>query len=327
MNILGIETTCDETSLALVKDGNQIIAEVTLSQVDKHAPYGGVVPELGAREHIKNIEFLGENFFKAIEGYQIDAVAVASKVGLPPAVQVGESYAAALAKAKKVPLIPVNHVVAHLWGVWIDPAFTDKPEYPFLGLVVSGGHTQIIRFDSSEDYEILGSTLDDAVGESFDKVAAMLNLPYPGGPQIEKISEKGDSHAVKLPMPLENDDSLNFSFAGLKTAVRQYVEKELPNQHEVYKQYFVADVAASFQRTAFTHIAQKLEKAMKSTGISQIVVGGGVAASQRLADILFSYLGESGLKFDLFIPNKKYCTDNASVIAGYAINLIKAVES
>jgi N6-L-threonylcarbamoyladenine synthase len=296
-----------------------------MSQVAKHAPYGGVVPELGAREHIKNIELLGENFFKAIAGYKVDAIAVASKVGLPPAVQVGEAYAQGLAKAMNIPLIPVNHVIAHLWGTWIDPAFIEKPEYPFLGLVVSGGHTQLITFDSPTTYDIIGTTKDDAIGESFDKVAQMLGLPYPGGPEIERVAEEGDTMAVPLPIPLEHEDTLDFSFAGLKTAVRTYVEKELPKQHEVYKKYFIADVAASFQRTAFLHLSQKVSKAMKQTGLQQLVVGGGVAASQRLADQLFSYLAEQEHKFDLFIPDRKYCTDNASTIAGYANNLFKAL--
>ncbi len=321
MTILGIETTCDETSFALVENGTKIIAEVTMSQIAKHAQYGGVVPELGAREHIKNIEQLGTNFFKAIEGYPIDAVAVAAKVGLPPAVQVGESYAAALAKAKNVPLIPINHVVAHVWGVWVDNSFTEKPNFPFLGLIVSGGHTQLVTFSSPTQFDIIGETLDDAIGEAFDKVASILGLPYPGGPEIERISETGDSHAVPFTIPLEHDDTMNFSFAGLKTAVRTYVEKELPNQHETYKKYFIADVAASFQRVAFTHIAQKVEKAIKETGATQLVVGGGVASSQRLTDILFSYFEEKGIKCELFVPNRKYCTDNASVIAGYASNL------
>jgi len=322
MNILGIETTCDETSFALVQDGIKVIHEVTMSQVAKHAQYGGVVPELGAREHVKNIEQLGQKFFDAIKGHTIDAVAVASKVGLPPAVQVGESYANALAQALQVPLIPVNHVIAHVWGVWIDESFIEKPTFPFLGLIVSGGHTQLVTFSSPTEFDIIGETLDDAVGESFDKVASMLGLPYPGGPEIERVAEKGDSKAVTFTIPLEHEDSLNFSFAGLKTAVRTYIEKELPKQHDTYKDYFIADVAASFQLTAFTHLAQKVEKAIKQTGYTQLVVGGGVAASQRLTDILFSYFEEKEMKVQLFVPNRKFCTDNASIIAGYASNLV-----
>lgn len=323
MNILGIETTCDETSFALVADGTRIISEMTMSQIEKHSMRSGVVPELGAREHVKNINELGEKFFKTIENQKIDAVAVASKVGLPPAVQVGEAYAAALAKAKNVPLIPINHVVAHVWGVWVDVSFIEKPAFPFLGLIVSGGHTQLVTFSSPTEFDIIGETLDDAVGEAFDKVAHILGLPYPGGPEIERVSEKGDSHTVPLTIPLEHDDSLNFSFSGLKTAVRTYVEKELPNQHETYKPYFIADVAASFQRVAFMHIAQKVEKALKQTGFTRLVVGGGVASSQRLTDILFSYFEEKEIKCELFVPNRKYCTDNASVIAGYANNLLE----
>lgn len=325
MNIVGIETTCDETSFALVKDGTTVIHEVTMSQVAKHAQYGGVIPELGAREHVKNIEQLGEKFFKAIEGHKIDAVAVASKVGLPPAVQVGEAYANALAKALQVPLIPINHVIAHVWGVWIDVSLLMKPVFPFLGLIVSGGHTQLITFSSPTEYDIIGETLDDATGEAFDKVASILGLPYPGGPEIERVADTGDSKAVPFTIPLAHDDTLNFSYAGLKTAVRTYVEKELPLQHELYKKYFIADVAASFQFVAFTHLAQKVEKALKQTGATQLVVGGGVASSQRLTDLLFSYFEEKGIKCELFVPNRKYCTDNASVIAGYAHNLAEVV--
>lgn len=324
MNIVGIETTCDETSFALVQDGEKILHEVTMSQILKHAPYGGVVPELGAREHVKNIEQLGEKFFQDIKKYPIDGIAVASKVGLPPAVQVGEAYAHGLAKALNVPLYPINHVVAHVWGVWIDSAFVEKPTFPFLGVIVSGGHTQLVTFSSPTEFDIIGETKDDAIGEAFDKVASILGLPYPGGPEIERVSEKGDSHAVALPIPLEHEDTLDFSFAGLKTAVRTYVEKELPKQHETYKEYFIADVAASFQRVAFTHIAQKLEKAIAKTGAKQVVIGGGVAASQRLTDILYSYMHEKEIKVDLFVPHRQYCTDNASVIAGYAFNLASA---
>jgi len=272
---------------------------------------------------VKNIEQLGGKFFEDIKGNTISAIAVASKVGLPPAVQVGESYAHALAQALQVPLIPINHVVAHVCGIWVDDSFIVKPTFPFLGLIVSGGHTQLIDFSSPTEFDILGETLDDAIGEAFDKVASVLGLPYPGGPEIERVSEKGDSHAVTLPIPLEHDDSMNFSFAGLKTAVRTYVEKELPKQHETYKEFFVADVAASFQRVAFTHIAQKAEKTLKQTGYKQLVVGGGVASSQRLTDILFSYFEEKEIKVELFVPNRKYCTDNASVIAGYASNLLE----
>jgi len=323
MNILGIETTCDETSFSLVRGGREVIHEITMSQIDKHAPYGGVVPELGAREHVSNIQQLGEKFFKDISEYNVDAIAVASKVGLPPAVQVGEAYAAGLAKARKIPLIPVNHVIAHIWSVWIDEEFKEKPIFPLLGLVVSGGHTQLITFDSPTDYEVIGSTMDDALGESFDKVAQMLGLSYPGGPIIEKVAREGDSFVGEFPIPLENDKSLNFSLAGLKTAVRTYVEREMPKQHETYKEYFIADVAASFQKAAFTHIANKVGLALKETGYKQLVVGGGVAASQALTDRLYSYIQEAKLDCELFVPSRKNCTDNASMIAGYAVNLMQ----
>jgi N6-L-threonylcarbamoyladenine synthase len=320
MNILGIETTCDETSLALVADGNKIIEEMTVSQILKHQKYGGVVPDLGAREHLTNLTQIGAEFIEKVKDHNIDAVAVASKIGLPPAVQVGEAYAAGLAKSLNVPLIPVNHVLAHMWGVWVDPAFDEKPQFPLLGLIVSGGHTQLITFDSPTDYEIIGDTLDDAVGEAFDKVASMLKLPYPGGPQVEEQAKIGDNGAIAFPVPMKDDERLVFSFSGLKTAVRTYIDKERPNVAPGLEKFFVADVCASFQEVAFQSIANKVTQAMKETKLNTLVIGGGVAANQRLIDVLFREISEKGFQFDLFVPNLKYCTDNGSLIAGYAFN-------
>lgn len=322
MNILGIETTCDETSLALVADGQKIIDEITVSQILKHQPYGGVVPDLGAREHLTNLTQIGGEFITKLRsaGHSIDAVAVAAKVGLPPAVQVGEAYAAGLSKSLNVPLIPINHVLAHLWGVWVDPSFDEKPVFPLLGLIVSGGHTQLISFDSPTEYEIIGDTLDDAVGEAFDKVASMLKLPYPGGPQIEESAKIGDSQAIDFPVPMKDDERLRFSFSGLKTAVRTYIDKERPKILPEMEKFFVADVAASFQDVAFQSIANKVNQALKETGHKILVIGGGVAANQRLVDVLFREIGNAGHQFDLFVPSLKYCTDNGSLIAGYAFN-------
>jgi len=320
MNILGVETTCDETSLAIVSNGRTIVQEVTITQIEKHKQYGGVVPDLGAREHLTNLQQMGEEFLKQASGIKIDAVAVASKFGLPPAVQVGEAYAAGLAKALKVPLIPVHHGMAHMWGVWIDSAFAEKPQFPLLGLIISGGHTHLIAFESATEYEVLGKTQDDAIGEAFDKVAAMLGLPYPGGPAVEKLALKGDKFAIEFPVPLRGDKTLNFSFAGLKTAVRQYIESEQDKYPEgVARDYFKADVAASFQHAASSHIADKVIDALKETKFKTLVLGGGVACNQFLIDHLFNNVVRE-LNIDLLVPALKYCTDNASLIAGYAFN-------
>jgi len=323
MNILGIETTCDETSLAIVSNGRIIIQDITISQIEKHKQYGGVVPDLGAREHLTNLTQMGKDFLEKASGIKIDAVAVSSKIGLPPAVQVGEAYAAGLAKSLKVPLIPVNHVVAHMWGVWVDKAFELKPEFPLLALIVSGGHTQIMAFDNPEDYEVLGKTQDDAMGEAFDKVASMLGLPYPGGPAIEKAALTGDRLAIPFPVPLKNVNTMNFSFAGLKTSVRQYIEKE----RDIYpegpaRDYFTSDVAASFQQAACEHIAEKVLLAIKDTKYKTLVLGGGVACNQFLIDYLYNnVVAETSL--DLLVPALPFCTDNAAMIAGYAYNLVE----
>lgn len=321
MNILGIETTCDETSISLVQDGRKVLHETTISQMAKHQKYGGVVPDLGAREHLTNLREMGKQFLIDIGSEPIDAVAVASKIGLPPAVQVGESYAAGLAKSLGVPLIPVNHVTAHIWGTWIDETHPEKPSFPFMGLIVSGGHTQLVHFESATEFEVIGSTLDDAIGEAFDKVAAMLKLPYPGGPEIERMAIIGDHKAIEFPMPLKDDHSFNFSFSGLKTAVRNYIEQHEAEYPGETRKFFVADVAASFQETACLHIAQKTIAALTENDIHELVIGGGVACNQRLVDVLFQEIGHAEYKCDLYVPSRRFCTDNGSLIAGYAYNL------
>ena len=320
--ILGVETTCDETSLGLVKDGTDVIEEITLSQAKKHAKYGGVVPELAAREHIKNLSKLGPTFFSLIEKYipKISAVAVAAKIGLPPAVQVGEAYAVGLSKALGVPLIEINHVIAHIWGVWVDSAFYPKPEFPVIGVILSGGHSIIAKFNSPRDYKILGQTLDDAAGESFDKVAALMELGYPGGPIIEEYAKYGDEYAYEFPVPMKDSDNYDLSFSGLKTAVRYFYEDNIRKVPEYMHKYFKQDIAAAFQRSLFMSIAYKVRKAVQDTGIKNIVLGGGVAANQRLLDILYNQLKD--LNVVIYAPHLRYCGDNASLIAGYAYNFL-----
>ena len=325
--ILGIETTCDETSLALVKDGTDIIEEITISQAKMHAQYGGVVPELAARQHIKNLKLMGKKFLKQIKKYPINYVAVASKIGLPPAVKVGESFALGLAKALNVPLIEVNHVLAHIWGVWVDSSVQPKPNFPFLGVIISGGHTQLAVFNTPSQYKIVGETLDDSIGEAFDKVSRLLGWGYPGGPKIEKNAKQGDEFAYSLPIPLEDrdDNDLSLSFAGLKTAVLNLYNKirKQYDKDSMYLDYVQKDISATFQRTAFEHIIDKIIRALKIYKLNSIVFGGGVAANNRLYDLLWQALQKNKIKAYIYAPRPKYCMDNASLIAGFAINLIK----
>ncbi len=320
--ILGVESTCDETSLALVKNGTEVIEEITISQAKKHAKYGGVVPELAAREHINNFQFLGNEFMHKISKYKknISAVAVAAKIGLPPAVQVGEAYAKGLSVALQKPLIEINHVIAHYWGVWVDPAFVTKPDFPLLALIVSGGHTMLVKFESPLKYKILGQTIDDAAGESFDKVAQMLDLGYPGGPIIEKQAMLGDEFTYKFPIPLKDSDDFNFSFSGLKTSVRYFIEKNLASVPEYMRKYFKQDVAAAFQYSITTALATKVRKALTETNLKTLVFGGGVAANQKLLDRIYNETQD--LNINIFAPHLKYCGDNASLIAGFAYNHI-----
>lgn len=339
IHILGIETTCDETSLALVKDGVQVIEQITLSQAKQHAQYGGVVPELAAREHLNNLKNITPIFLEKIKNYPINYIAVSTKIGLPPAVKVGESFAVGLSKSLNVPLIKVNHVLAHIWGVWVDNSVWPKPNFPFLGVIISGGHTQLAIFESPTKFKIIGETIDDAIGETFDKVARILGYGYPGGPAIEKYAKQGDSTAFQLPMPLENTHhnhgQYNMSFAGLKTAVLNLHNKQkqkyntISEQHpntgaKHYMHYIKTDIAASFQDTAFLHLIDKILLALKNNKLKTIVFGGGVSANNRLYDLLWQQLTKQNIKVFIYAPSIKYCTDNASLIAGYAINLINS---
>jgi len=320
MNILGVETTCDETSLALVRDGTEVIQEITISEAKKHSTYGGVVPDLAARDHLTNLEKMIEVFLKSIKPHRIDAVAVAAKVGLPSAVAVGEAFAYGLVETLNKPIVEVNHAIAHMWGVFVDSEFKVKPTFPLVALIVSGGHTQIIYFETPIKYEILGTTVDDALGETFDKVAALLGLPYPGGPNVEMAAQIGDRFSHEFPIPLENDTSLNFSFSGLKTAVGKYCEKQIKEEPEFMHKYLIADVCAAFQYSAFTSIINKLLFAYKKRPFKELVIGGGVAANQTLVNMLWNSF--NGRRVELYAPHLKYCGDNASLVAGYGFNLL-----
>ncbi|TDS12461.1 tRNA (adenosine(37)-N6)-threonylcarbamoyltransferase complex transferase subunit TsaD [Sphingobacterium paludis] len=316
--ILGIESSCDETSASICIDG-EIKSNIIASQAI-HAKYGGVVPELASRAHQQHIiPTVDQAIVQAkIHKNDIDAVAFTRGPGLLGALLVGTSFAKSFALARNIPLIEVNHMQAHILAHFIDDP---KPEFPFLCLTVSGGHTQIVLVKDYFEMELLGQTLDDAAGEAFDKTAKILNLPYPGGPLIDKYAKEGNPHAFQLPEPqIEN---LDFSFSGLKTAILYMVqaqEKINPN----FLQEQLADVCASVQSRIVSILLNKLKKAAKLTGVSRIAIAGGVSANSGLRKALL----ETGdrLGWNVFIPKFEYCTDNAAMIAiaGYQKYLQKS---
>ncbi|HOC69223.1 MAG TPA: tRNA (adenosine(37)-N6)-threonylcarbamoyltransferase complex transferase subunit TsaD [Candidatus Hydrogenedentes bacterium] len=305
--ILGIETSCDETGLAVVKDGTTVLSNVVISQIDTHRAFGGVVPEIASRMHTEVIyqltqRALEEAGLSATRGAApVDAIAATFGPGLMGSLLVGLSFGRAAAAAWHIPFLPVHHIEGHLFSVFLGER---RPEYPFLALVVSGGHTQIIRCRAPHQYQVLGTTRDDAVGECFDKVARLLNLPYPGGPSIQKAAAEGDDNAYSFPIGLSAKSTLDFSYSGLKTAVL-YALREHPDAP-------VADVAASFQRAAVDALILKTAAALEETGIHRLVIAGGVAANRRLRE------SAAGLDAKLFLPDMAYCVDNGAMIAAAA---------
>ena len=304
MTILGIETSCDETSAAVVKDGRHVLSNIIASQVDVHAPFGGVVPELAARRHIENIGYIAS---KAISqaglGLEdIDAYAVANGPGLAGALLVGLNYAKGLAYANQKPLVGVHHIEAHVCANYLGINEGDL-QPPFLSLVVSGGHTSILAVKDYDTYHILGSTRDDAAGEAFDKTARVLGLPYPGGPQIDKLAKVGNELAVAFPRA--KVDGLDFSFSGLKTAVMQYRAKNADT--------LVEDIAASFQKAVVDVLVERTITACLQEGYEKVALAGGVACNNSLRTAMEATCKEKGLQ--LFMPQPIFCTDNAAMIA------------
>jgi N6-L-threonylcarbamoyladenine synthase len=303
--ILGIETSCDETGVAVVETGPRTLAARVASQVDVHAEFGGVVPELASRQHIRALTPLVDAVL-AEAGGRIDAVAATAGPGLMGSLMVGVNFAKAAAWAWGVPYVPVHHIEGHLFSAFYAEA---PPEWPFLALVVSGGHTQLVWCERPHDYRILGATRDDAVGESFDKVARLLDLPYPGGPSIQKAAEDGDRNAYDFPRGLGASDSLEFSYSGLKTAVLYQLQKgHCP----------VADVAASFQWAAVDLLVTKTRRAIGQTGAKHLVVAGGVAANRLLRDRLTA---EAGIPVSL--PPFRLCVDNGEMIAAAGLSRLQ----
>jgi N6-L-threonylcarbamoyladenine synthase len=322
--ILGIESTCDETGAAIVEDGVRVLSNVVATQVELHAKYRGVVPEIASRAHIENIlPVVNEAIEKAACGLaQLDAIAVAHRPGLIGSLLIGVTAAKTLAWSLNKPLIGVDHVHAHLYSVMLAERGT-VPLFPAVGMVVSGGHTAVYDVQSWVQVTLVGSTIDDAVGEAYDKVAAILGLGYPGGPIVDGLAATGDPKAVKLPRSLLGRDSLDFSFSGLKTAVLYHV-RGVPGRGDeppALTEQHVCDIAASFQAACIDTIVTKLRRAVKRVGAKSIIIGGGVSANRGLRAALEHF------DVPVLFPSMEYCTDNAAMTAGLAHVLLEAGQS
>ena len=305
MYILGIESSCDETSASIVLNGREEIATVISSQIDIHKNYGGVVPEIASRQHVKNITIVLEECLEKanMTMEQIDAIAITYGPGLIGSLLIGLEAAKTLAFIYNKPLIPVHHIAGHIYANSLVKELT----FPLLAVVVSGGHTELIEMPAHYKFNKLGGTLDDAIGECYDKVARVIGLEYPGGPKIDKLAKIG-KETYRLPIPLQ-DDSYNFSFSGLKSAVINLVHNEEQRGNELRKE----DLATSFQKVAVESITNKVKKAIVDKNIKTVIVAGGVAANQGLRDSMSKLSSE--LNVELSIPPMKYCTDNATMIA------------
>ena len=304
MLTLGIETSCDETAVALYDSEEGLVGESVFSQIDMHAEYGGVVPELASRDHCLKIISVLEDALGARNISEIDQIAYTSGPGLLGALLVGESFAHGLSAGLGKPTIPVHHLEAHLMAPALD---FDDISFPFISLLVSGGHSLIIDVKGLGDYTILGESQDDAVGEAFDKVGKLLNLPYPGGPHIERIAKDGDPKKFNYPRPMMHSDNLSLSFSGLKTAVL-YSIRDIENLDE-----HIPDIAASFQRAAIDVLVSKIKKSLTQTNRDTLILAGGVAANGLLRDEMSKLEDELNIK--VRYPAMKHCTDNAAMIA------------
>ncbi len=303
--ILGIESSCDETSCSIVKNGREELATVILSQIDIHKNYGGVVPEIASRQHVKNITMVIEECLEKanMKMEDVDAIAVTYGPGLIGSLLIGLEAAKTLSYIYNKPLVPVHHIAGHIYA----NNLVKEMKFPLLSLVISGGHTELVFMEDHLKFEKLGGTLDDAVGECYDKVARVVGIPYPGGPSIDKMAHIG-KNSYNLPLPL-NDNSYNFSFSGLKSAVINLSHNEAQRGNELNKE----DLAASFQEVVVEIISKKVEKAIKEKNIKYFITAGGVAANKGIREKLAKVCEESNIEYSF--PEIKYCTDNAAMIA------------
>jgi N6-L-threonylcarbamoyladenine synthase len=308
MIILGIDTSCDDTSFALLKNGNELLANLVSSQIDLHKAFGGVVPEIASRKHVELIDGLYEEALHhaGLSEKSIDAIGVTAGPGLIGSVLIGLCFAKGLSLSLNIPIVGVNHIEAHAMSILLE----HDVDFPFIALVVSGGHTIILRIDDFGKHKVLGSTRDDAAGEAFDKIAKFLGLGYPGGRIIEEVSRKGRPDYVAFPRPMLGDSNYDFSFSGLKTSMINYIKKYGINDNNL------SSILSSFQEAAFDVLVSKTMRAAKDIGIPRIVVGGGVASNRRLRDIFQERCSRDTI--DVYFSSPIFCTDNGAMVAKIA---------
>ncbi len=309
MIVLGIDTSCDDTSAAIVKDGHEAISNIVHSQIELHHPYGGVVPELASREHLKNIiPVVKEALLSANTSLdKIDAIAVTIGPGLIGSLLVGLYYAKAISYTRGIKFIGINHLEGHILSIFLEK---EAPSFPFIALTISGGHTSLYKVLDFGEYMLLGHTLDDAAGEAFDKVAKILGLGYPGGIEIEKLSKRGNPNKIKFPRPYLSKESLDFSFSGLKTAVSLFVKK-WKRDKILRNEISLSDIAAAFQESVIDVIIEKIRRSLNIVDTKSVMVAGGVACNNRLRERLKRELTE----IKLYFPRPEFCTDNGAMIA------------
>lgn len=317
--ILAIETSCDDTGASVLLDGRKILSNIVSSQINVHRKYGGIVPELASRRHIESIVPIVKLALEEakVSLKDIKGIAVTQGPGLIGSLLVGLSFAKALAYATGVPFVGVNHIEAHLSAIFLEEDF---PKFPYIGLVVSGGHTSIFRVNNFGDYTLLGQTRDDAAGEAFDKVAKFLGLGYPGGPIIEELSKKGNPSAIKFPQPFLGKESFDFSFSGLKTAVVNYIQSN-KGMKEDLPDDLIYDIVSSFQNVMVEILVKKTINAAKKQGLRRIVISGGVASNQYLRHKMTERAKEEKMK--VYIPSPSLCTDNAAMVGVIGYEYLK----
>ena len=310
MKVLGIETSCDETGIAVYDSDRGLLADCLYSQVGIHASYGGVIPELASRDHIRKTLPLIKEAIKdaSIKASELDGVAYTAGPGLVGALLVGAAIGRSLAMGWGVSAIGVHHMEGHLLAPMLEP---NPPAFPFVALLVSGGHTQLVRADGIGRYELLGESLDDAAGEAFDKVGKMLGLPYPGGPHVEKLAKYGKTGRYEFPRPMTNRPGLDFSFSGLKTFVRNTIIEQ--SKGGELDEQTRADIARAFQEAVVATIAIKCRRALEQTGLRSLIIAGGVSANTLLREELETSLEK--ITGQLFYAQLKFCTDNGAMIA------------